>query len=286
MATTLPKDSFADERLEQILNERVLKLGYRTDAPPFSFRDGKKARGFSVELCVAIGQFINDQLGLADFSAKLVPVDTGDRFDALERGDIDLLCGATTASIQRRESVSFSIPTFSTGVGAVVSNRASDLLVEVLITNRAAAFSEAAITTALQGKTLAVRRNTTAADWLTITKIEELTGKPILPIDDHATGINMVATGALDVYFADTAILIGSVIQMGLQDQVLVSQRTFTKEPYAIALPKGDEALRLAVDTALTRIYRSGKILDIFSHFFGPPNSEVRLFYGAVALHE
>ena len=40
-------------------------------------------------------------------------------------------------------------------------------------------------------------------------------------------------------------------------------------EPYAIALPRGDWELRLAVNTALAELYRSGGVLKIFDQWFG-----------------
>ncbi|MEM8793750.1 MAG: amino acid ABC transporter substrate-binding protein [Pseudomonadota bacterium] len=276
----------AGERMGQILSSKVMKLGYRTDAPPFSSEKDGKAGGFSVELCVEIGKQMKAQLGLADFSARLVKVDTTDRFDAIARGDADLLCGATTATLSRRDKVSFSIPTFSTGVGAVVSADAPDLLKEVLITNSAAAFSAAATNEALKGRKVGVRAGTTAAEWLAAAEVAQKTGEDIREVSDHADGIQMVADGKLDAYFADKAILIGNIVQAGTQDKLAVSRKSFTNEPYAIALPRGDEELRLAVDTALSRIYRSGKIFEIISRYFGKPSGEMVFFYSAVALPE
>ena len=40
-------------------------------------------------------------------------------------------------------------------------------------------------------------------------------------------------------------------------------------EPYAFALPRGDSAMRLEVNKALTRIYTSGDIETIFGQWLG-----------------
>ncbi|MDJ0686116.1 MAG: amino acid ABC transporter substrate-binding protein [Alphaproteobacteria bacterium] len=276
----------AGERMDSILASKTMSLGYRTDAPPFSVEQDGRAAGFTVELCVEIGNQMAGILKIEDFSARLVKVDTTDRFDAIARGDVDLLCGATTANLARRNMVSFSIPTFSTGVGAVVSTDASDLLKEVLIINGAAAFSAAATAEALKGKRVGVRTGTTAAEWLSSSNIGEMTGIAIAAIQDHGDGIQKVADGELDAYFADAAILLGNVRQSEARDRLLISRKTFTNEPYAIALPRGDDDLRLAVDTALSRLYRSGKIYEILTYYFGKPTPEMALFYNAVALPE
>ena len=39
-------------------------------------------------------------------------------------------------------------------------------------------------------------------------------------------------------------------------------------EPYAIVLPRGDWAFRLAVNTALSQIFRSGRIVPVFRSWF------------------
>src|SRR6185437_466334 len=39
-------------------------------------------------------------------------------------------------------------------------------------------------------------------------------------------------------------------------------------EPYAIVLPRGDWALRLAVNTGLAQIYRDGRVVGVFKAWF------------------
>ncbi|MEM8843215.1 MAG: amino acid ABC transporter substrate-binding protein [Pseudomonadota bacterium] len=276
----------AGERMDKILAEKRLHLGYRTDAPPFSSVSGDKAHGFTVELCVAVGTLMKQNLGLSEFAATVVEVDTTDRFQAIERGDVDLLCGATTRTLSRREIVSFSIPTFLTGVSAVVSTGASDLLKEVLVEKSPAAFSAAETAEALKGKKIGMRSGTTAEEWLRAGNIAEVTGVPLMEISDHEDGIAAVADGRLDAYFGDKAILGASIQEAGLGEKVVVSAKTFTEEPYAIALPRGDEDLRLAVDRALSQLYRSGKIYEILTRYFGKPTPEIALFYALAAIPE
>ena len=58
-------------------------------------------------------------------------------------------------------------------------------------------------------------------------------------------------------------------------------------EPYAIALPRGDWQMRLAVNTALAQIYRSGAIGEIFRRWFAAlgrpgPLVESMFLFGAL----
>ena len=50
----------------------------------------------------------------------------------VEDGAVDLLCGANTVTLTRREIVSFSIPIFPSGTGALLSADAPLALREVL----------------------------------------------------------------------------------------------------------------------------------------------------------
>jgi ABC-type amino acid transport substrate-binding protein len=65
-----------------------------------------------------------------------------------------------------------------------------------------------------------------------------------------------------------------------------ISRRAFTHEPYALALPRGDEGFRLIVDRALSHLYRTGAILNLFERHFGRPDASVKLFYLVSALPE
>jgi ABC-type amino acid transport substrate-binding protein len=51
-------------------------------------------------------------------------------------------------------------------------------------------------------------------------------------------------------------------------DQLMLADAYLTVEPYALALPRGDENFRLAVDRALSHIYRSGEIGPILDRSF------------------
>jgi len=285
-AVGAPAPALAGPTLDRITGEGVIRLGYRADAAPFASEADGKAGGFTVELCVAVARLMGKALGISNFEGMLVRVDTTDRFNALERGEIDLLCGATTATLERRARVDFSIPTFATGVGAAVKSDAPELMREILITDSPAAASRAAVAEALKGRALGVRAGTTAAAWLENSPIADLEQVSIIEIADHGEAIAKLRDGALDAYFADQAILGAQIAKAGAEGEISLSQKTFTHEPYALAMPKGDSELRLEVDRALSQIYRSGSILSLYSKYFGAPGGQALLFYALTPLPE
>ncbi len=282
----LPALATAGETLERIKGDELVRFGFRTDAPPFSSLVDGAPGGFSIDLCALVAGAIKDVTELKEFSARFTPVGTGQRFDAIVNGDIDILCGATTATLDRREKVSFSIPTFITGVAAVMRKDASGPLRETLVESSPDSLSPAVVAEALKGRRIGVRRDTTAESWLREGPLKGIEDAEIVPIESHDTGIEQVLAGEIDVYFADQAILSGQVRSSGSAAGLAISRRAFTHEPYALALPRGDEGFRLIVDRALSHLYRTGAILNLFERHFGRPDASVKLFYLVSALPE
>ena len=108
----------------------------------------------------------------------------------------------------------------------------------------------------------------------------------ITTVGDHTDGIAALKAGTADAYFADKAIVLGILRGRSDAGDFALSKTTFTAEPYALALPRGDEDLRLMVDRALSTLYRTGAVLDVYRRHFGEPGDDVALFYRTVALPE
>jgi ABC-type amino acid transport substrate-binding protein len=118
---------------DQIKQAGRIRLGYRTDARPFSYKDESgNAAGYSIVLCQRIAETAKADLGMADLKIEWVPVPLDGRFPALKEGRIDLLCGADSATLARRSEVAFSIPIFPGGIGALLRADAPARLREAL----------------------------------------------------------------------------------------------------------------------------------------------------------
>lgn len=247
----VPGAAFADT-LAAIEDRGAIRLGVRADAVPFSYKDtlGEPA-GYTVQLCRAVAADLKQQLGLPDLAVEYVEVTTEERFDAIGEGRIDLLCGATSVTLGRRAMVDFSSPTFVTGMGVLYRN------------DGPASFAE------LAGRKVGVRSGTTTEATLRREAERADLRLEIVPMESHETAQEQLAAGTIDAYFADRAILIYLLLGGDHLDSLTVSERLFSIEPYALALPLGDHAFRLAVDSALSRIYRSEAIERIYAASFG-----------------
>ena len=88
--------------LDKIKEASTINLGYRADARPFSFRDDAgAAAGYSVDLCQKIADQVKAELKLEKLTINWVPVTAEDRFNAVQQGKVDLLCGADSTTLPR-----------------------------------------------------------------------------------------------------------------------------------------------------------------------------------------
>jgi ABC-type amino acid transport substrate-binding protein len=246
------------QTLDAIKASGQLKIGYRLDAVPFSYKDDKgQPAGYTVDLCRLVAEGIKRDLKLAKLDVVYVPVSTADRFEAIQSKKIDMLCGATSVTLARRKLVDFSVLTFFTGASVMIR-----------------AGGPTAID-ALAGKTVAVRTGTTTEQALNALLKADGTAAKIVGVKDHGEGVELLMSGKADAYFADRAILLWLAARNAQQGQLVVANNIFGPEPYALALRLGDSTFRLMVDTQLSAIYKSKAIVDIFnSNFAGASPSQ------------
>jgi polar amino acid transport system substrate-binding protein/glutamate/aspartate transport system substrate-binding protein len=238
--------------LDRIGRDKAIRIAFREDAPPFSYK-GKNGgpTGFMVDLCRAVAKHLGDQLNLTEMRLAYLPVSAVDRFAAIAGGKADLLCEPTTETLSRRREVDFSIPTFVDGAGLAIRSGGPRSL------------------KALAGRKIGVLAGTTTEDALHNTLTEAGIGAEVIPAKTHQEGLAMLDGGKISAYFADRSILIFLLQQSKAPVKLMLADNYLTVEPYALALPRGDEDFRLAVDRALSHIYRGGEIRAIFAQTFG-----------------
>jgi ABC-type amino acid transport substrate-binding protein len=249
--------------LERIRQDRIIRLGYREDAPPFSYKNnvGEPA-GFMVDLCRAVAKHLTQELRLPSLSVSYVVVTAADRFESIEQGKTDLLCEATSATLSRRELVDFSIPTYIDGASIVIRGDGPRDL------------------EGLAGRKIGVLGGTTTEEALRNTLRESGIAADVIVTKTHAEGLAMLDDGAISAYFADRDILTSLIAKSKAPQRLAIAENYLTLEPYALALPRRDDDFRLAVDRALSHIYRSGEIGPTFEHnFTGKPTGMLNTLY-------
>ena len=239
--------------LDRIKRTGTINLAYREGAPPFSFktRDGR-VLGYSVELCNRVATAIQKELGLPQLKVNWIPVTAATRIAAVATGEADAVCGTTTVTLSRMQSVDFSVPIFVDG-GTVLVKSAAKLIA----------------LTDLKGHRIAVIGGTTTERALK--RALDLYNAPatLVTVKDGPAGMALLAQGAVDGLAGDRTVLGGLRLAAPNAAELQIMAQDFSLEKYAIVGPRNDADFRLAVNKALVQVYRSGEIDPIFQRWFG-----------------
>lgn len=245
----------ADSVLDRIAETGEFRIGYAPGSPPLSFRDAEgRPDGYSIALCRHIANHIQAELGIDRLKLAFVPLVTmEDRLGAVERGEVDIECGATTVTLSRRERVDFTLMTFITGV-AVLSRKSAPL----------------PAATALAGKRVAVMRDTTTEAVLREFNEVNAAGLKLVLVETHQEGMKLLNERKVDGFASDRAMLIGQVFaDENAANDYEMTRSVLSFEPYALVIPRGDTRYRLAADRALADLYRSARIRRLYHDWFG-----------------
>jgi ABC-type amino acid transport substrate-binding protein len=239
--------------LKRIDDTGQMNLGFRESEPPMSLRDRSgNPVGYSIDLCDHIAAAVKQKLGRSDITVNYVPVTAENRFTSIESAGIDILCGATTKTLDRSERVGFTQLTFVTG--ASLLSRNGDKVRNIL---------------GLKGKRVAVVFNTTTIEALKGALNKRLVDAEVVPVSSAAEGMALLDKGEVDAFSSDQVVLIGQVIARNREKQYFLSEELFSFEPFALAVTRGDVDFQLVADRALSRLNRSGQIAAIYRKWFG-----------------
>lgn len=244
--TQVPSDS----RLKTIIANKVIRIAYRVDARPFAFaNDAKEPLGYTVDLCKQVAASIQQQFKLSDLRIEWVPVSVETRFATVADGKADMECGSSTVTLGRMRTVDFSILVFVESTGVLVT-RASNIH----------AFAEIA------GKKIAVVAGTTNERALADQVRRQGISTTLVAVKDGNEAGALLEAGKVDGLASDKLLLVGA--QLKHPETLVMLPDDLSIEQYAITLPRGDWALRLAVNTGLAQVFRSGQIVPTFERWF------------------
>jgi ABC-type amino acid transport substrate-binding protein len=254
IATAPSVDSAAAaDTIAKIRADQTIRIGYREDAPPFSHKvpGAAEPTGFVVNLCQVVVKHLAEQLRVPALKISYVAVTAANRFDAVERRDVDLLCEPTSVTLARRQRVDFSIPTFVDGASLLTRDTSIGNL------------------RAMAGRKIGVLTGTTTEQRLRGFLRDNGIAAEVIPASTHEDGLAMIDADKVTAYFADQTILLSLLNQSKDPAKLAIAQEYLSMEVYALALARGDSEFRLAVDTALSRTYRGGEVGAIFDRTFG-----------------
>ena len=272
--------------LERVRSSNTLTLGYLPDFAPFSVKVGDKVQGYAISLCDKIANKVKAELGLPELQVSYLPVTVVDGISAVSSGKVDLLCTPTPPTLERRKTVSYSVPIYTAGLSAVVHQDAPATLLDVL--NGKIAHTgptwRATVNRGLANQTYVTTAGGVSEAW--IRSQMRLLGvvATLITVDTTADGLELVAKGKADAMFSERMMLRNLLDSRYPTGNLVLLERIFEYAPTAMAVPRDDEDFRLLVDTTLSEMYRSGEIEQAYDKYLGGASDTARKLFKVYAL--
>jgi len=229
---------------ERVKAAGILRVGIKSDTPPFGAVDGKgNYSGFDVDIAQAVAH----QLGIDQ--VVFVPVTSANRVEKLLGGEVDVLAASMTITRTREKSVDFSIPYFQDGQSLLVP-------------------AASAITSYLDlgaKRVGAVEGSTSVANMRQVAPEATVVG-----FADFPALMDALRTGKVDAITSDWFILRGLQLREKSADSVRLAGGRFSTEPYGLAVAENQSDFRDAVSGAIQELWENGGWQTIHDTWFGP----------------
>lgn len=240
--------------LDRIRDTGTVRLAYRENSVPFSYVDGGKPVGYSIDLCARLVDAIRAAVKRPDLKVQYVAVTPATRIAAITEGRADVECGSTNNTRERREKVAFTIPHYIASSRMLVKTNAGIQRWEDL--NNKTVVSTRGSTNGGQIRAMADAR---------VLKINVIEAK------DHAEAFGMVAAGKADAFAMDDVLLYGFRATSPRPGDYAVVGSNLAVAPYAIMLGKDDAEFKKVIDLAMARTILDGDAEKLYRKWFLQP---------------
>lgn len=222
-----------------------LRVGAKEDQPYLGEKDPATGvySGFDIE----IARMMSASLGFDPKTIRFKTIASANRETALQNGQIDYYVGTYTINDMRKKLVGFAGPYYMAGQGLLVRTDEDDIHGPQ----------------DLAGKTVCSAAGSTpyqriAADY---------PKADLVSYDTYSICVDNLLTYQVDVVTTDDAILLGFAAKA--PDEMKVVGKPFSKEPYGIGVPRGDNALRAALNNALEANEKNGNWKKVYEATLG-----------------
>jgi ABC-type amino acid transport substrate-binding protein len=240
--------------LQKIYERGVIRVGHRENSPPFSFLDAQRRPiGYSLNICEVVVDEVSRYLH-KPLEVVYVPVTPVNRFELVDSGSVDVECGSTTASAERRQKYGFSPTIFVTGTKLLVRRGSGIHSLRDL-----------------KGKVVVLTKGTIQAE-----AIPKLAARQNIPIRfefaaDHDQSFQALAGSQAEAFANDDVQLYGAVAARTAAADYRVVGDFLTYADYALMFRRDDAEFEGVVRQAFDRMAASGEIRAIYRKWFQQP---------------
>ncbi|RKN72882.1 glutamate ABC transporter substrate-binding protein [Streptomyces klenkii] len=211
-----------------------LVVGAKEDQPYMGEKD--PATGVYSGYDIEIARMMSASLGFDPKTVRFRTIASANRETALQNGQIDYYVGTYTINALRKKQVGFAGPYYIAGQSLLVRTDETDI----------------------NGpQDLAGKRVCSAAGSTPLQRIERDYPKAIaVAYDTYSVCVDNLLSLQVDAVTTDDTILMGFAAKA--PDELKIAGKPFSKEPYGIGVPRGDNALRFALDDAIEAHEKNG----------------------------
>ncbi|MFI0738881.1 glutamate ABC transporter substrate-binding protein [Streptomyces sp. NPDC021100] len=211
-----------------------LTVGVKEDQPYLGEKDPATGAysGFDIE----IARMMSASLGFDPKTLAFRTIASANRETALQNGQIDYYVGTYTINDLRKRQVGFAGPYYVAGQGLLVRKAEKDIEGPQ----------------DLDGKRVCSVAGSTPLQRLK----REFPKAQAVAYDTYSICVDNLLSLQVSAVTTDDTILMGFAAKA--PDELKIAGKPFSKEPYGIGVPRGDTALRLALDDAIEEHERNG----------------------------
>lgn len=246
---------FADDTMDQIEKNGVIKLGFREGSIPFAFVDPKVGKhvGFSVDMAGLLAENLGKRFG-KKIKIKPFTVTPKTRIPMVVNGTVDVEMGSTTYTQKREEQADFGMIFFFSETTFLVSKKSGIKSLEDL-----------------NGMRVGAARGTTNLRAVeALAKEGKFKPKDIVVTETHPQGMLALRTGKIEAYSTDRSLLEGLRMKDQNPDKWMTVPFAIAYEPYAYILREGNSDFRDFVNNTILWSIKTGKFYEFYEKWMGP----------------
>jgi len=236
----------AEEPAEDLglISEGTLTVGTDAPFPPFEIGRPPDVTGYDIEVMDAIAEQIGLETEYENTSFDTI-------FRDVAQGQFDIVAAASTITPGRERSVDFSDPYYEAQQALLVAEGSDITSVDDL-----------------SGAVVGAQDATTGETYAN----EETDASEVRGFNQGPDAVAALATGQVEAVIIDQPVAVDAVEQQG---GVEIAEEIPTEELYGFAMSPENQALREAVNEALTTLKEDGTITELYQKYFSaePPAS-------------
>ncbi|WP_412677100.1 transporter substrate-binding domain-containing protein [Bacillus atrophaeus] len=225
--------------LEAIKDNDKIVFGVKTDTRLFGLKNPSSGdiEGFDIDIAKQLAKDIAGDENKAEFKE----VTSKTRIPMLQNGDIDAIVATMTITDERKKEVDFSNVYFEAGQSLLVKKGSAIKSVKDLKKGT---------------KVLAVKGSTSSQNIR-----EKAPDATVLEFENYAEAFTALKSGQGEALTTDNAILYGMADE---NKDYQLTGKTFTDEPYGIAVKKGQSELVKEINASLKKMKSDGRYNEIY----------------------